>query len=103
AHARRTAHPAARPAQAPRLQPVRPAEGTLMNLRLPIALCLAVAVLGGCKRPAEEPVAPKAPSTQPAAQTPEPPASDEAHAPAGNGDEGAETPALQVVTVDGKA
>jgi len=74
-----------------------------MNLRLPIALCLAVAVLGGCKRPAEEPVAPKAPSTQPAAQTPEPPASDEAHAPAGNGDEGAETPALQVVTVDGKA
>src|SRR5690606_22727881 len=46
---------------------------------------------------------PKAPSTQPAAQTPEPPASDEAHAPAGNGDEGAETPALQVVTVDGKA
>ena len=73
-----------------------------MNLRLPIALCLAVAVLGGCKRPAEEPAAPAKPPAQPAVQAPESPA-DAAPAPAGDSAEGVETPALQVVTVDGKA
>ena len=75
-----------------------------MNLRIPIALCLAISVLGGCKRPAEEPAAPEAPSTQPAARTPEPgPPAGDAPAPAGDDEEGVETPALQVVTVDGKA
>lgn len=74
-----------------------------MNLRLPIALCLAVAMLGGCKRPAEEPAAPATPPATPAAQAPASPANDAAPAGDGDAEAGVETPALQVTTLDGKA
>ncbi|GAA3917147.1 TlpA family protein disulfide reductase [Luteimonas lutimaris] len=70
-----------------------------MNLRHLIALCLAVAVLGGCKRPADEPAA-VAPPAKPATETPAAPAD----APAAAQDDAVvEMPALSVVTVDGKA
>ena len=71
-----------------------------MNLRHLIALCLALAVLGGCKRPADEPAAPATLPATPAVETPEAPV--DAPAPASDG-EGVEMPTLRVVTVEGKA
>src|SRR5690606_24667186 len=100
-HAGRTADPAARPAQAPGLQPLRPPRGAVMNHRHLIALGLAVAMLAACKPQADEATAPPADTAAPAQRAPagtadlEPPPGAEAAA-------RPEMPSLRVTTLDGK-